>query len=295
MVTVTDGVLSRNFSVTQSGSGPFLETSALELSLASLSGASGSIAIVSNIAWSASEAVDWLSVTPLSGSNDGNITISALSENTMVESRSAMVTVTGGGISHAIEVTQSGSTARLEVSPLTAAINSEAGSYINVNISSNVDWNVSKDMWWLLVSPSFGSGDGVVTLLADQANPDTTERIAIITIAGDTMVRQIVLTQAGAAPEPTGMNNPHEEFSLTVYPNPPQADRVFVKTNILLDSEVLLKLMDITGTVLYEAQLPCLLPGEPVELDLTGFPRGPYLIHIRNSGVQQVFKIMKYK
>lgn len=295
MLTVTDGSIIVSVDLTQSGSGPFLETSQSLLNLASTTGASGSVDIVSNIAWSVSEAVDWLSVTPLSGSNDGSITISTDLENGSIDSRSATVTVLGENIAHLINVTQSGSESRLEVNPQTVAINSEAGSYINVNITSNVDWNAGVNMWWLVVSPSFGSGDGVVTLLADQANPDTTKRIAIVTIAGDTMVRQIVLAQAGAAPEPTGMSNPHEELSLKVYPNPPAADRVFVKTNILLDSEVLLKLMDITGKVLYEAQLPYLLPGEPVELDLTGYARGPYLVLIRSNSIKKVFKIMKYK
>ena len=292
-VTITGDTITRSIEVTQSGSGPFLETSMNLLTLASTAGASGSFGIVSNIAWNVSEAADWLTVTPASGSNDGVITLTALTQNEMVESRSATVTVSGENIAHLINVTQSGSAARLEVSPLTVAVDSEAGSYINVNITSNVDWNVSKDMWWLVVSPQFGFGDGMVTLLADQANPDITERIAIVTIAGDTMVRQVVLTQA-AAPEPTGMSNPHEEFGLNVYPNPTAADRVFVKTNIFLDDQVLLRILDITGKVLHERQLPRLLPGEPVELDLTSYPGGPYLVLICSTHINKVFKIMKY-
>jgi Putative binding domain, N-terminal/Secretion system C-terminal sorting domain/Viral BACON domain len=291
-VTVTDGVISRNFSVSQAGSGPFLETSVLELSLASTGGATGTVDIVSNLDWVVSESSDWLTVTPESGAGDGVLTISALSENRLIESRTAMVTVTGGEITHSIEVTQSGGEARLEVSTLTAALTSEVGSYIDVDISSNIDWNASKDMAWLSVSPQFGSGDGVLTLLVEIANPENTARTALVSVTGDTMIRIITVTQAVAEPEPTGSGDLPEYSRLKIYPNP-ASEKIFMESNLRMEGEVLVKLMDITGKVLHERQLPVILAGEPVELDLSGYPVGQYLLLIHSNSIQKVYKILK--
>ncbi len=66
--------------------------------------------ITSNTTWNVSESVTWLSVSPVSGSNNDVITVTA-TENTNTSSRTATVTITGSGVSNqTVVVTQQGTT-----------------------------------------------------------------------------------------------------------------------------------------------------------------------------------------
>lgn len=65
--------------------------------------------IASNVSWTVNENTTWLSVTPSSGINNGTFTVS-YSANTNPSSRTANITVTGGGITQVVEVVQAGAT-----------------------------------------------------------------------------------------------------------------------------------------------------------------------------------------
>ena len=79
------------------------------LSLNSEINSSSTINIASNTAWTASSNQTWLSVSPASGTNNGTLTLKAISANTGLTARSAIVTVSGTGVaSETITVTQSG-------------------------------------------------------------------------------------------------------------------------------------------------------------------------------------------
>jgi hypothetical protein len=71
--------------------------------------ASGSVtfAVTSNISWSVSEAEDWLSVSPESGSNNATLTV-AYDENLTTNERVGTITVSGSGITREVTVTQIG-------------------------------------------------------------------------------------------------------------------------------------------------------------------------------------------
>ena len=71
-------------------------------------GASSSpVAVTSNVSWTVADDQTWLSVAPTSGSNNGSFSVSATA-NTAATARSGTVTVSGGGISRPIAVTQAG-------------------------------------------------------------------------------------------------------------------------------------------------------------------------------------------
>ncbi len=71
--------------------------------------ASTPVTVTANVSWSVTDSASWLSVSPTSGNNNGSFTVSATA-NTGTTSRSGTVTVSGGGLSRAISVTQSGTT-----------------------------------------------------------------------------------------------------------------------------------------------------------------------------------------
>ncbi len=94
-----------------------LEVTPTSLTLGSASSSIGQIIVSSNVSWTASDNATWLSVSPTSGSNNGTITVTATSENTSTSSRSGSVTISGGGITRTVSVTQNGATTILEVTP----------------------------------------------------------------------------------------------------------------------------------------------------------------------------------
>lgn len=67
-----------------------------------------SVAVNSNVSWTATDNASWLTVSPAAGSGNGNVTVSATA-NSGTASRSAVVTVSGGNLSRTVQVTQNGS------------------------------------------------------------------------------------------------------------------------------------------------------------------------------------------
>lgn len=65
------------------------------------------INVTSNIDWSVSESVDWISTTPSNGNSDGSITVS-VEANPTFDNRSGLVIVAGSDISRTLIVTQIG-------------------------------------------------------------------------------------------------------------------------------------------------------------------------------------------
>ena len=69
----------------------------------------------------------WITVTPTSGSNDGTLTVT-YQENTTTSERIGTITVTGGGITRTVTVTQSAAPSHLTVSPSNQSVTNASGS-----------------------------------------------------------------------------------------------------------------------------------------------------------------------
>jgi mannan endo-1,4-beta-mannosidase len=106
-VTVSGGGITRTISVMQAGQ----TTNTLNLSTSSLSLSSGAasapVSVTANVSWTITDDQTWLSVSPTSSSNNGSFTVSATA-NTGTTSRSGVVTVTGGGLTRTVTVSQAG-------------------------------------------------------------------------------------------------------------------------------------------------------------------------------------------
>jgi mannan endo-1,4-beta-mannosidase len=108
-VTVTGGGLTRTISVTQAApSANNLSLSVSSLSLAS-GAASSAVSVTANVSWTVTDDQSWLSASPASGSNNGSFTVSATA-NAGTTARTGTVTVTGGGLTRTIAVSQAGQT-----------------------------------------------------------------------------------------------------------------------------------------------------------------------------------------
>jgi len=102
----------------------------LSVSPASLSFAAGAssapVAVTSNVGWTVTDNQTWLSVAPVSGTNNGSFTVSATA-NAGTTARNGTVTVTGGGISRPIAVTQAGQSSPTESVTATGVVTSSSG------------------------------------------------------------------------------------------------------------------------------------------------------------------------
>ena len=88
-----------------------LNVSPASLTIGPASGSAGTFIITSNTSWNITDDADWLSVAPVSGTNNGTITVTATSANTGTTPRTATVTVAGAGVSNkTVTVTQSTAT-----------------------------------------------------------------------------------------------------------------------------------------------------------------------------------------
>ena len=106
-VTVTGGGITRTIAVTQSApAANNLTLSASSLSLASAA-SSSAVNVTANVSWTVTDDQSWLSASPASGSNNGSFTVSATA-NSGTTARTGTVTVTGGGLTRTVAVTQAG-------------------------------------------------------------------------------------------------------------------------------------------------------------------------------------------
>ena len=196
IITVSgSGAASETVTVTQSGVSPFLNVTPPSLSVGNSAG-SMSFSITSNTSWSVSESDGWLSVSPVSGSNNGTLDVT-YTANTSTSPRTGIITVSGSGTaSETVTVTQSGVSPFLNVSPSSLSVSNSSGS-MSFSITSNTSWSVSESDGWLSVSPVSGSNNGTVDVTYT-ANTSTSPRTGIITVSGSGAASETVMvTQSG--------------------------------------------------------------------------------------------------
>ena len=148
------------------------------------------INVTSSVDWLVDNLPSWLTVDTNTGSNNGSFTITSVANST-TEQRNANVTITGGGITQVLEVSQLGSFLNI-----TGAINfGPDASSQNLNIVSNVSWSLSGLPSWLTANTTSGTGDGVVVLTATDNNTGS-QRTATLEVTGSGLTRQSFITQS---------------------------------------------------------------------------------------------------
>lgn len=189
-----------NFTLTQSGALPYLTVNPVNQNVSSSSGEI-TVSVNSNTSWNVTENVYWFSVIPMSGSNNGTLTIS-YDTNTNTEPRFGQITIStdDGLLIVYVTVSQDAAPPSLTVTPSNQYIGSTAG-ITDFSISSNTLWTVSESIAWLTVTPLNGSGDGTLIVEYDN-NPNTETRIGIITISavGELPSVDVTVTQSGYFP-----------------------------------------------------------------------------------------------
>jgi hypothetical protein len=157
--------------------------------------ATATINVTSNLAWTATESSSWFSISPLSGTNNGTITVT-YNQNTSASGRSGTITISAPDVPNVIvTVNQAGAT--LAVTPASRSVSAPAGS-TTFSVNSNTTWTVSESVSWFSVSPMSGTANGTLTVNYDQ-NLSTTPRSGQITVSSPGLPSVVVtVNQAGA-------------------------------------------------------------------------------------------------
>ena len=223
-ITVTADSLTETVKVTQDEGAPpsTLTVSETVLSFTAAS-ESKEFTITSNTSWTISSGTaSWLAINPSSGSNDATITVTS-SVNTSTSERAVTISVTGGGITQDIRVTQDGApptpTLGVGASELSFSSDTESKTF---SITSNLNWTVSSDEEWVTVAPTSGANNGTITVTVEE-NTGFTQRTALITVEGGDITRIITVTQRVAlawSMSPPSLNFPasggEQTFTLTI-------------------------------------------------------------------------------
>jgi len=163
------------------------------------SGSNKTVAVTSNVSWTAMSDQQWCTVSPASSSNNETVNIN-VAENTGVGSRVAIVTIRDNvhSLSKDITVTQAGNEPAIAVSPETKEVGTAASSF-EVNVTANVSWQVASDQSWCTVSPATGNGNGKVTV-SIAAYTGATSRTAKLTVSNSTygLSKTVMVTQSNA-------------------------------------------------------------------------------------------------
>jgi uncharacterized protein (TIGR02145 family) len=135
----------------------------------------------SSCEWTASEGLDWVSLSPTSGIGNGTVTITVAANTGTVRRGS----VTLAGLTYSIN--------QEERPPCTYSISPSSGSFssgggtITVSVtasSTSCEWTASESLDWISLSPTSGTGDETLTITSTENTGDA--RSGSISMAGET-------------------------------------------------------------------------------------------------------------
>lgn len=128
-------------------------------------GGSVEIVLKSNGDWTINPTAEWIAVSPMSGKGDATLTLT-VEANTTGEDRSTQIKATTKDNTATLVVTQRAQSPQpqyyLNVSPKNYRCGGAGGEF-TVEVSSNLDWNVTVPQW-ITCSVTEGSNDATVTL-----------------------------------------------------------------------------------------------------------------------------------
>jgi len=156
----------------------------------------GTLHIQANCAWSISEDVEWLTVAPVQGNGDADVTLTTGVNPSSIEERLCKITVsTPDGIDKIVNLRQGRSDESLSVSVNSVSFGENGGTN-TFTITSNSNWTITGGAEWISYSPSTGSGSGSVSI-AVQTNTSEFNREVVLTVTGAGGSKQyITVTQA---------------------------------------------------------------------------------------------------
>ena len=227
--------------------------------------------ISTNVPWSASTDVKWLTISPVKDSVSDSLIITTQT-NTTTAIRTALVIIAAGSKLDTIVLSQAPGDTALTFSTATLSF-TDSLSTNKVFISTNAPWSASADVAWLTISPAAGIGSDSITITA-QANTTAIARTGTITVTSKDSVKlkamvehTITITQAAKL----GMVviDVRNETN-TLYPNP--AHKSF---NISNEGEATVEMYNLNTQLVLQRKI---VGNEPIPLN--NITTGVYFVKV---------------
>lgn len=155
--------------------------------------------------WRFTTPADWLSVSPMSGNTDAQVTFTAKTDNPSgADMRTSVFALESAEpsykYSHPVSVTQASSNPFLDVTIDGQAASSmliDTGTSVTrtIDVSSNIKWNVASSESWCHAS---ATADGRHINVTVDDNTSLSSRSALLTISSDVFTRQVEVIQSGS-------------------------------------------------------------------------------------------------
>ncbi len=185
----------------------------------------GTVVIESNLQWTASSDVEWITVDNGFGNHKGTFEF-FVAANTTPNERSGKITITSndGIVSTTVLVRQTSEGTQLVLGKDAVSFTKYAGEYL-MSIACNGPWEVASSADWCTVDPTSGDGNGAFKITVEENNTGA-DRVATITVLteadGKTEVHQIEVSQSASnaalvvSPESQTLTAEAGQFTLNV-------------------------------------------------------------------------------
>ena len=191
------GVPTKTISISQNAAAPALSVSPKELAF-DQSGGNKTLSISSNTSWSIIESLSYVSVSQTTGANNANITVTCQSNSSTVP-RAGVIKIASPGLdTQVINISQTGATTLLNVTPATMTFNATGGTQKGL-ITSNTSWEVQENLSFIRVDSLSGINNGGINITCD-SNLSAVTRTGVITLIGKGAVSKTInISQTGLA------------------------------------------------------------------------------------------------
>jgi hypothetical protein len=194
VVRVVAGSAVAEVRVVQAGGPPRLGLSVSSWS-AGYGAVTGSLVVTTNSdVWQAVSDQSWLSVSPVSG-RSGQVLYVPVTANPSTVARQGVVTVTSGGVSASLTVTQQGRPATVSLAATSWSVAGVGGSRSVVVTTNHTGWVAVPAQDWVSVTPGGVSGESLVLTVG--VNPSTAARSTTVRVTAGSAYATFTVYQAG--------------------------------------------------------------------------------------------------
>lgn len=156
--------------------------------------ASQEIQVTANTAWGVSSDVTWAHVSTSSGIANGSFTVT-LDDNTSLEERQAIITLTYGTEKKTVTLNQAAAKATLSANEVSLAAKNASQ---EIKVTANTTWSVETEAEWIHLSATGGTENGTFTLTLDD-NKSLQPRQATIVVNYGKEGKEIITVNQVAA------------------------------------------------------------------------------------------------
>lgn len=210
LVSITVGQTTQSITIVQAGQ--FIRVSCDDL-LTNSKPTTIKLSITSNMDWTASSNVSWITISPKEGTGDATITLS-VTDNPSIKARTGSVSVITVFETKNLSFTQPGRTLSLSTSELN--FTSEGGTSEDIIVTTDGTYSISSSATWLTYKQSGNTFTVTATENTSSSTRNSTITVALTGLSnGESLTRNISVSQKKyVGPDPLGLcqdaDHPHQ-------------------------------------------------------------------------------------